>query len=348
MFTYLVDIANRVSERMDVTIAYSTRKQTPKNFKEYFNENIKLIRVKNFTRNINPIKDMMAIQEVKRIVKAEKPDIVHMHSSKAGAIGRLAISPRKAKLFYTPHSYAFCKKDDSNIKRKCYQFVEKILGKKDCMTIACSKGEYDESLKVTKNSMYINNGIDLADMNQCILNETIEKTIDCNHLKICTVGRIGYQKNPAMFEKIAKKFLDIQFTWIGDGELRDVLQSPNIVITGWCNRKKAIKQLYQNDIFILPSYWEGLPITLLEAMYLKKICIVSNVIGNKDVIENEVDGFICKKEEEYYHLIERIKNGDINLGKIQNAAREKILKKHDIEKIVKEYLKIYCEGDGHY
>lgn len=332
---------------MDVTIAYSTRKQTPKNFKEYFNENIKFIRVKNFTRNINPIKDMMAIREVKRIVKAEKPDIVHMHSSKAGAIGRLAISSKKAKLFYTPHGYAFCKKDDSKLKRKCYQMLEKMLGKKKCMTIACSKGEYDESLKVTKNRMYINNGIDLSYMDQCVLNEP-ERMTDLKHLKACIVGRIGYQKNPAMFEKIAKRFPDIQFTWIGDGELKDVLQSPNIAITGWKSRKKAIKQLYQNDIFILPSLWEGLPITLLEAMYLRKICIVSNVVGNKNVIENEVDGFVCEKEEEYYNLIEKIKNGDINLEKMKNAAREKILKRHDIEKVVKEYLKIYCEGDGHH
>ena len=106
----MVDLANRMAKQMDVTIAYSTRKQTPKDFKTYFDANIKLIHVKNFTRNLHPWKDMKAAFEVRRIVKEEKPDMIHMHSSKAGAIGRLVISPKQAKLFYTPHSYAFCKK----------------------------------------------------------------------------------------------------------------------------------------------------------------------------------------------------------------------------------------------
>lgn len=347
MFTYIVDIANRMSDKMDVTIAYSTRKETPENYKEYFNENIKLIRVKNFTRNINPFKDIKAIFEVRKIIKQEKPDIVHMHSSKAGAIGRIAFFSKKIKLFYTPHSYAFCKKDDSKLKIKFYKMIEKILGKRKCMTIACSKGEYEESLKVTKNSMYINNGINIEDINKYIWDEP-ERFINLQNLKICTVGRIGYQKNPELFNKIAERFPDIEFTWIGDGNLKDVLISPNIKITGWCDRENAIKQIYQNDIFILPSLWEGLPITLLEAMYLKKICIVSNVMGNKDVIKNEVDGFICQTIEEYCGIIEKIRNGEINTGKIKNAARDKIIKNHNMDRIAQEYYKIYCKGDDDY
>ena len=92
-----------MSKELDVIIAYSTRKQTPKDFEKYFDKNIKLIRVKNFTRNINPIKDIKAIFEVRKIIKDEKPDLIHMHSSKEGAIGRLAIWGKHAKLFYTPH-----------------------------------------------------------------------------------------------------------------------------------------------------------------------------------------------------------------------------------------------------
>lgn len=332
---------------MDVIIAYSTRKQTPKNYEEYFNKNIKLIKVKNFTRNIDPLKDIKAVIEVRKIIKEEKPDIVHMHSSKAGAIGRIAISSKKAKLFYTPHGYAFCKRDETKIKIKLYQMIEKILAKRKCVTIACSKGEYEESLKVTKNSIYINNGIDIEDINRDILNEP-ERFADIKNLKICTVGRIGYQKNPELFNEIAESFPDIQFTWVGDGELRDVLKSPNIEILGWCDRDKAIRELYKNDIFILPSLWEGLPITLLEAMYLKRICIVSNVVGNKDVINNGENGFICTDKDEYCNIIEKIKNNEIDYLKIKDKAKEDILTNHNIDKIAKKYLEIYCKGDDCY
>lgn len=225
--------------------------------------------------------------------------------------------------------------------------IEKFLGLRKCTTIACSKGEYEEARKVTKRRMYINNGIDIQDMEQTVLGET-ERLVDPNHLKICTVGRIGYQKNPMLFNKIAERFPDIQFTWIGDGNLREILKSPNINILGWCNRKTAMKQLYQNDIFILPSLWEGLPITLLEAMYYKKICIVSNVMGNRDVIENGQNGFVCQKEEDYYQIIEKIRNEDVDYIKIKDKARQSIVTNYNMEQIAQQYLEIYEKGDDCY
>ena len=60
-------------------------------------------------------------------------------------------------------------------------------------------------------------------------------------MKICTVGRIGFQKNPKLFNEIAQEFPDLQFTWIGDGELRNELTSKNINITGWLERKEVLK-----------------------------------------------------------------------------------------------------------
>lgn len=109
------------------------------------------------------------------------------------------------------------------------------------------------------------------------------------------MGRIGFQKNPKMFNEIAKSLPELEFTWIGDGELRKELTSPNITITGWKERKEVLKILNDNDIFILLSLWEGLPISLLEAMYMKKVCIVSDVIGNRDVTENGKDGFYLQQ-----------------------------------------------------
>lgn len=106
VFTYIVDLANELVNKYDMYIAYAVRKQTPKNYKDYFDKRIHLIEVKNFGRAINPTKDIAAFFEVKKIAAEVKPDVIHLHSSKAGAIGRVAFDG-KIPMFYTPHGYSF-------------------------------------------------------------------------------------------------------------------------------------------------------------------------------------------------------------------------------------------------
>ena len=341
VFTFLVELSNELSNDYDIVIAYSKREQTPKDFKRYFNSNVKFIEVKNFTRNIG-LKDLRACKEVRKIIKQENPDIVHMHSSKAGIIGRLVVSSKNRKLFYTPHGYSFLKQDDSKLKRFIYKSIEKVAAiyRRKCKIIACSKGEYEESLKLTKNCTYINNGINTEEID-FILKDISKKEIDTSNLKICTVGRIGFQKNPKLFNKIAQTFPSIQFTWIGDGELRNELTASNIKITGWKERKEVLKELNNNDIFLLPSLWEGLPIALLEAMYLGKICVVSNVIGNKDVIKNSLNGFVCDESENYIETINNILNAKVNINKIENNSVNDIKNNYSTKKMCSEYKKIY-------
>lgn len=67
VFTYIVDLANELVDTYDMYIAYAVRKQTPANYKDYFDKRIHLIEVKNFGRAINPVKDFASLFEVKRI-----------------------------------------------------------------------------------------------------------------------------------------------------------------------------------------------------------------------------------------------------------------------------------------
>ena len=341
VFTFLVELVNNTCDEYDIVIAYSKRKQTPENFEEYFNKKVKLIEVQNFTRSIGS-KDFKACKEVKNIIRNENPDVVHMHSSKAGIIGRLVISSKNRKLFYTPHGYSFLKQDDSKLKRFIYKSIEKLAAmyRRKCIIVACSEGEYKESLKISKNSTYVNNGVNIDAINKIITNEDI-KNIDIKNLKICTIGRIGFQKNPELYNKIAKSFPNIEFTWIGDGELRDKLTSGNIKVTGWSKREDVLRYVAENDIFILPSLWEGLPIALLEAMYLGKICIVSDVIGNRDVIEDGRNGFICSSLAEFEETIKKIQKGEYDLQKIADTARCVVSKEYNTDSMSKSYIKMY-------
>ena len=340
IFSFLVDLINNTDDEFDIVVAYGKRVETPENFKSYFNNNIKFIEVKNFTRSIKPIKDLKAFLEVKKIIKEENPDIIHLHSSKAGFIGRFATNYNKKTVLYNPHGFSFLMKDCSNFKRLIYWGLEKVGTLRKCTIVGCSYGEYQEALKLSKNSICINNGINIEKLSREI--ENIEdKKIDFSNLKICTSARIGYQKNPELFNKIAEKFPNLKFTWIGDGELKYKLTSPNIKVTGWKSREEALKILGENDIFILTSLWEGLPISLLEAMFLKKICVVSNVIGNNDVIKDNLNGFLCSKLENYIETINNIRKKSVDVKNIKNNSIQDVIDKYSTKKMCKEYRKLY-------
>ncbi len=243
IFTYLVDLANELINEFDIYIAYAIRKQTPKNYKDYFDPRIHLIEVKNFGRAIDPIKDIAAIVEVKKIAADIQPDVIHLHSSKAGVIGRLAFNG-EIPVFYTPHGYSFLMEDCTPIKRTLFKFIESICAKRNCTTISCSIGEHKESLKLTKNAEYVNNGINMTE-----LQEVINKTKKVPHpFTVFTLGRICYQKNPTLFNAIAESLPDVRFIWIGDGELRDELRSENIKITGWIDRQCPVELTVTSNV----------------------------------------------------------------------------------------------------
>ena len=266
------------------------------------------------------------------------PDIIHLHSSKAGFCGRMAINCKKHRVYYTPHGYAFLKQDDSALKRKIYFLAEKVLSMSHAKVIGVSKGEYEEALKLTKNAMYINNGIDITK-----IPKGGKKEFDREHPVICTLGRISFPKNPSMFNRIAESFPEWKFIWIGDGDLRSELTASNIEITGWMDREEATEQLARADVFLIPSLWEGLPVALLEAMYQEKLCIASRVIGNRDVMINGENGFLADRYEDYVRILKDVSSGKIPVEKIQKRAKQDVTESYSTTKMCGEYLRVYRE-----
>ncbi len=333
VFTYIVDLANELVSENDIYIAYAIRPQTPENFKEYFDKRIHLIEVKNFSREIDIRREVRAIREIKGIVKEIQPDIIHLHSSKAGVIGRIAFNGKDIPLFYTPHGYSFLMKNYKPLKRMTFKVIETICAKRRCMTISCGLGEYRETLKFTKYASYVNNAINIAELQKIISKAKLHD----HPFTVFTLGRICYQKNPVLFNQIAEALPNIRFLWIGDGELNSELKSKNIKVTGWIEREKAIEISMNADVFLLTSLWEGLPLSLLEAMYMKKLCVVSDIIGNHDVIKDKVNGYVCRSVDEFITAIKQ--NGD----KLIEKAYEDIEKKYNVSVQAREYSKIYIE-----
>ena len=339
IFTYLYSLSNKLIDSYDICIAYSIRKQTPRNFESYFDNRVQFRRVTNFTREISLARDLKAIHELKKISNDFKPDIIHFHSSKAGIIGRLGFASSKEKKFYTPHGYSFLMQNTSLIKRSIYWLIEKLAALTKCTTISCSQGEQLQSLRLTRHTILINNGVDVSELNNA-LNQGEDSSTPDQH-SVLTIGRISKQKNPELFNSLALKNPKFRFVWVGDGELRHVLTAPNIIVTGWMNRTHALQQLRSAKYFILPSLWEGLPISLLEAMYARKICLVSDVVGNHDVISDGLNGFVCKGIADFNHRIQQLDNDEIDVKGMLNKAHDDVLNIYNTDIMAKEYADAY-------
>lgn len=334
VFTYIVDLANELVKTYDMTIAYATRPQTPSDYRNYFDKRIQLVKVEHFTRAVNPAKDIKALLEIRKMAKDVNPDIIHLHSSKAGALGRIAFARWKTPLFYTPHGYSFLMEDYDPIKRALFKETETLLARGKCTTISCSYGEHLETLKLTSQAAYVNNGINTDTLDRILKVTPVEE----HPFTVFTVGRICPQKNPRLFSQIAQSMPKTKFLWIGDGELREELTAENIEITGWLDRRDAIARSVNADVFLLTSLWEGMPISLLEAMYMKKLCVVHDVIGSRDVIRNGENGYICKTTEEFCRAI---RSGQTE--KMFQAAREDVERTYNTTEMAKRYSDIYEE-----
>lgn len=342
IITLLQSITNGTSDDFQHYILYNRRKRSPKEPEALFKPGIKLVQSKHLTREISPFADLAAIKELRKVYLDIKPDVVHLHSSKAGAIGRLALDGFKVPIFYSPHGYSFLMYQCSWFERKMYYIIEKILGCRPSITVAVSKGESDLAKKVSRRVIYINNGVNTEELDR--LNLDFENRPP--KVRICTLGRIAPQKAPEIFNRIAKALPEVKFVWIGGGELQGELTAPNIEVTGWLpTREDALEKMMSCSVYMLTSLYEGMAFSLLEAMYFKRLCIVSRIPGNIDVIENGVTGFICGEIQEYVAVIRKLLKDGIDPGML-DRARQRVVTQLNQRVMVTKYENLYRYAAG--
>ena len=129
VFTYIVDLANELVNQYDMYIAYAIRPQTPKDYKNYFDERICLIEVKDFIRSVQSTKDIKAFFEIRKIADQIKPDIIHLHSSKAGAVSYTHLDVYKRQAPYLCRSET---KTCFNSPGNGYPEIRRIPAERSC------------------------------------------------------------------------------------------------------------------------------------------------------------------------------------------------------------------------
>lgn len=344
VYTYFKNLSHyfgdeNISKYIETTIIYSSKRKeiVPENIKKDFSANVTLIEI-DMVKELSPIKDFRSSLTIRKLLKTINPTIIHLHSSKAGVLGRFAntlLLNHQKKAYYTPHGYSFLRQDISGVKRELYKLIEKytqlFFGG---TTIACGDTEHAIS-KGFGQSILVRNGIDIDNIEQYY------QPCQNKRLTIGIVGRITFARNPKLFNQIALKFSNYDFVWIGDGEDRHLLTAPNIKITGWfTDNTQVFPLLNQLDVYLQTSLWEGLPLALLEAMALKKPIVATNIIGNKDIVNNGINGYLFDNIEQLDTIFEQLSFAE-NREKLGKNAYKNCVEKFDYRKNFKLLEEIF-------
>jgi glycosyltransferase involved in cell wall biosynthesis len=159
-------------------------------------------------------------------------------------------------------------------------------------------------------------------------------------LRVVGCGTLTPMKQPLLFLKIAKKFPNVDFVWIGEGELKDNIlrrskSVSNFKLLGNMSHQELAKYFSNSDIFLFPSLHEGFPKVVIESMACGLPSIVFDRYGPEAVIDNET-GFIVSNEKEMIEKLEiLIKNKTLRDKFSQNAIKR--AKEFDWNKIVKQW-----------
>lgn len=258
-------------------------------------------------RPINPLKDLLALVEIRRFIKENNIDIVHTHSSKAGILGRLAARLAKTRvILHTVHGWSF---NDYQpwFLRWFFIALERFVARFTDRIIVVSNFDKHRGLnnRIGVDGRYelIRYGIDFDEFGLRKKNIRNEFKINSNDLVVGMIACFKPQKSPQDFVRLAslvsKTTLPLKFILVGDGVLRKKIEKlvckfnlqKQVILTGW--RKDIPEILSTLDIFVLTSLWEGLPICVLEAMASSKPVISTNTGGIEEVIAEGKSGFLA-------------------------------------------------------
>ncbi|MEW6201689.1 MAG: glycosyltransferase family 4 protein [bacterium] len=315
--------------------------------------------IPEIVRSIDPIKSFIAIKKTAGTLKSYPTDIVHTHTSMGGAVGRIAARLAGVQhIVHTVHGFGF--HDFSHpVKKNIFIQLERFLGRITDKIICVSPENLQRTLALRiapqEKTLSIPNGIDLSRFNtEKIGSVLFEKfNLQADAIVIGMIGRLDEQKDPETFINAAiyilKEFPEVKFILIGDGPHREKLErtaralkiEKSIIFAGWQPNVPSL--LSGIKIFVLPSLWEGMPLTLIEAMAAAKPVVATDIIGNREVVVNGETGFLVpthSPESLASAVIRLLKNPGM-MAQMGRAGRKRATENHDVCLMVKKTEMIY-------
>ncbi len=366
---YIFDLATSLSQDHEIVVVHGGDGELVNKLKE---ASIKTIRVNSLDRDISFLDEIKSFKKLIDIFGREKPDVVHLNSSKIGGLGSLAGRIAGVKqIVFTAHGFAFNedRPDWQKFVIKILTYITIILTHK---TIVISKKELkqvEDWLFVSKKVSLIYNGISKIDfLEREEAREFLIKKVGLNlenkkgglsespQIWIGTISELTRNKGLKYGVKAIKKLKEnIGNKWngvfmiIGSGEERGCLENlireegleKDVFLAGFA--EDAQRYLKAFDIFLLSSVKEGLPYVLLEAGQAGNAIISTEVGGIGEIIDDKENGILVrpKKKKDIARALETYIKNPEKVEKFGEKIQTKIEEKFSKEKMVKKTLELY-------
>ena len=311
------------------------------------------------TRSIG-MNDLKAIIEVRKFIKKHNPDIVYAHSSKAGAIARVADIGLKNSCIYNPHGWAFNMRCSAK-KKMIYTAIEKIAAlfcdKIICISDAEKQSALEKKICKEEKLQVIFNGVDIEAYENGIHGVVKRKDLNIpeDAFVVGMVGRISPQKAPDVFVKMAKlvkeKIHNSHFIIVGNGEQESEIRkyaedndfSDSLHITGWVGNPMSYVELF--DVACLLSRWEGFGLVLPEYMMAGKPIIASNVDAIPNIIRDGENGLLVTVNDVVgaSEMVLRIYQEDRMKEGLVTQGMKDVHSKFNVKRVSGEHGKLFQE-----
>lgn len=268
--------------------------------------------VDNLVREINPVKDIRAFFQVKKILKKIKPHIIHTHSSKAGIIGRVAAFSLRKKgvpaAVHSVHGFPFSP-FQSFLKRKFFELTEKLAARITGHFIFVAE---DDIKKAREKKILHRDNFSLI-RSGFPVDKFIKKRHDTRAIRekyqirekdfVCGVIA-PFKPQKGLFHlvdiaaQVIKKKKDVIFLIAGDGDLRPEIEAElknrniyeNFRLPGFVFAIEEVIDIF--DIGVTTALWEGLPQSLIQMRLKEKAVVASNIPGNREVVKDNKNGYL--------------------------------------------------------
>lgn len=302
--------------------------------------------------------DLKAIKEVRALIKKYNPDIVYAHSSKAGAIARVADIGLKNHCVYNPHGWAFNMRCSAK-KKAMYTAIEKIAApfcdKIICISDAEKHSALDKKICREDKLQVIFNGVDIDAYENGVHGAVKRKDLNIpeDAFVVGMVGRMSPQKAPDVFVKMAKKVKDAvpnaHFIIVGNGnqeaEIRKYAEdngfSDSLHITGWVDNPMSYVELF--DVACLLSRWEGFGLALPEYMMAGKPIVASRVDAIPNIIRDGENGLLTEVDDDVgaSEAVMRIYQEDGLKDRLVTQGLEDVHNRFNARRVSEEHGKLF-------